>query len=98
MAIDEYLYGKIANYFKNRKKISSEIVEKTVLLADIKQRLTIIARALSGNAIEIYAAEREGGYKNNSFFFPASFFYLILMTKTYLFTSLGYYIYLLKRN
>jgi nitric oxide reductase NorD protein len=74
MAIDEYLYGKIANYFKNRKKISSEIVEKTVLLADIKQRLTIIARALSGNAIEIYAAEREGGYKNNSFFFPASFF------------------------
>ena len=74
MAIDEYLYGKIANYFKNRKKISSEIVEKTVLLADIKQRLTIVS------------------------FFLLLFFYLILMTKTYLFTSLGYYIYLLKRN
>ena len=52
MAIDEYLYGKIANYFKNSKKISSEIVEKTVLLADIKQRLTIIARALSGNGYQ----------------------------------------------
>lgn len=73
MALDEYLYGKISNYFKKRKNVSDEIVNKTVLLNDIKQRLTILARALTGNAIEIFPAEREGGYKNNNFFFPSSF-------------------------
>lgn len=73
MALDEYLYGKIAKYLKKRKYASSELIEKTVVLADIKQRLTILARALTGHAIEIFPAEREGGFKNNNFFFPASF-------------------------
>ena len=73
MALDEYLFGKIANYFKKKKANSSEIMEKTVYLEEIQQRLTIIARALTGNAIEIFPAEREGGYKGNNFFFPSSF-------------------------
>lgn len=73
MALDEYLYGKIANYFKKRNNISNHIKEKTVLLQDIQHRLTILARALTGDAIEVFPAEREGGFKNNNFFFPASF-------------------------
>jgi nitric oxide reductase NorD protein len=32
-----------------------------------------MARALTGNPIEIFPAEREGGYKNNNFFLPISF-------------------------
>jgi nitric oxide reductase NorD protein len=42
-------------------------------LKDIKPRLTILARAISGNPIEIFPAEREGGYKNNNFFLPIYF-------------------------
>jgi nitric oxide reductase NorD protein len=70
MALDEYLYGKIANFFKTKKKESVLEQEKTVKLEDIKERLTIFARAVTGNPINIYTAEREGGYKNNNFFLP----------------------------
>lgn len=71
--IDEYLVGKFFKHLKNRKKISPEIEARTVTLAAIKPRLTIMARALTGNPIEIFPAEREGGYKNNNFFLPISF-------------------------
>jgi nitric oxide reductase NorD protein len=70
MALDEYLYGKIANFFKTKKKESVLEQEKTVKLEDIKERLTIFARAVTGNPINIYTAEREGGFKNNNFFLP----------------------------
>ena len=70
MALDEYLYGKLANFFKTKKKQSIEKDANTVKLDDIKARLIIFARAITGEAIEIYPAEREGGYKNNNFFLP----------------------------
>ncbi|KIC94253.1 nitric oxide reductase activation protein NorD [Flavihumibacter solisilvae] len=73
MALDEFLYGKIANYFKKRKTIPDEIISRMVSLADIKPRLTILARAVTGSAIELYPAEREGGYKQNNFFLPPAF-------------------------
>lgn len=73
MALDEYIYGKIARYFKNKSKQSSiEEIERTVRLEDIKPRLTILSRALTGRVIEVFPAEREGGYKNNNFFFPTT--------------------------
>lgn len=71
--LDEYLVGKFFKQLKKRKKTAPEILEKTVFLNDIKPRLTILARALTGKAIDIYPAEREGGYKNNNFFLPISF-------------------------
>ena len=73
MALDEYLFGKIAIYFKKNKKQSAEIAERMVKLDDIKPRLTLLSRAITGNPIDIYPAEREGGYKNNNFFLPAFF-------------------------
>ncbi|MBL7764977.1 MAG: VWA domain-containing protein [Chitinophagaceae bacterium] len=73
MALDEFLFGKIVHFLQKRKMNVIQKNEKVVILNDIKQRLTILARALSGQSIEIYPAEREGGYKNNSYFFPASF-------------------------
>lgn len=88
MALDEYLFGKIANYFKKNKTYSSKIIEKTVYLEEIKQRLTIMARALTGTAIEIFPAEREGGFKNTNFFFPTSFSFF----ETYE-QNLSYYFY-----
>lgn len=71
--LDEYLVGKFFKQLKKRKKTAPEILEKTVFLNDIKPRLTILARALTGKAIDIFPAEREGGYKNNNFFLPISF-------------------------
>lgn len=72
MALDEYLYGKVSNYFRRNKRIPAEILERTVTLDEIKPRLTVFARAVTGCAIEIYPAGREGGYRNNNFFLPVS--------------------------
>ncbi len=73
MALDEYIYGKIASFFTKRKQETLEADSKTVKLVDIKPRLSILARAITGQSIDIYPAKREGGYKNNNFFFPTLF-------------------------
>jgi nitric oxide reductase NorD protein len=73
LELDEYIYGKIVKYFKNNKKTDSLIFNRTVFLNDIKPQLTLIARAVTGRVINIYPAEREGGYKNNNYFLPISF-------------------------
>ena len=70
MALDEFIYGKITNFFSKRKQKTLEAQVKTVKLADIKPRLSIFARAITGASIDIYPAKREGGYKNNNFFLP----------------------------
>jgi nitric oxide reductase NorD protein len=71
--IDEYLVGKFFKHLKSRKKTNPEIEARTVFLSEIKSRVTILARAITGKPIEIFPAEREGGYKNNNFFLPISF-------------------------
>jgi nitric oxide reductase NorD protein len=70
---DEYIFTKLAYYFKRKKLKKQENIEHAVLLNDLKPRLTIFARAITGQTIEIYEAEREGGYKNNNFFLPSKF-------------------------
>ncbi|WP_286852575.1 VWA domain-containing protein [Xanthomarina sp.] len=85
---DEFIYSKVVNFLKRRKKQAQETLEHAVKLNDIKQRLTIFSRAITGEAIEIFEAEREGGYKNNSFFLPsryAEFQTLEQNTKFYIF-------------
>ena len=67
---DEYIFTKFAHYFKRRKKKRQAQLAHAVKLEDIKPRLTILARAVTGASIEIYEAEREGGYRNNNFFLP----------------------------
>ncbi len=71
---DEYIFTKFAFFFKKRKKKREAELEHSVNLDDIKPRLTIFARAITGESIEIYEAEREGGYKNNNFFLPKKIF------------------------
>jgi len=68
---DEYIFTKFAFFFKKRRKKREAELKHTVNLNDIKPRLTIFARAITGKSIEIYEAEREGGYKNNNFFLPS---------------------------
>ncbi len=71
---DEYIFTKFAFFFKKRKKKREAKLKHAVGLNDIKPRLTIFARAITGEAIEIYEAEREGGYRNNNFFLPTKFY------------------------
>ena len=70
---DEYIFTKLAYYFKRRRLKKQESIAHAVNLSDLKPRLTIFARAITGESIEIFDAEREGGYKNNNFFLPAKF-------------------------
>lgn len=70
---DEYIFTRFAHYFKRRKKKKEASLPNAVSLSDIKQRLTIFARAITGTSIDIYEAEREGGYKNNNFFYLQNF-------------------------
>lgn len=72
MALDEYLFGKAARYFKEKKRAAAEAQSRTVQLETLRSRLGVIACAVAGTAVEIFPAEQEGGYKNNVFFLPAS--------------------------
>ncbi|OUR92316.1 NorD protein [Flavobacteriales bacterium 34_180_T64] len=70
---DEYIFTKFAFFFKKRKRKKEAELEYTVNLSEVKSRLTIFARAITGESIEIFEAKREGGYRNNNFFLPSKF-------------------------
>ena len=72
LELDEYVFGKEVKYLKKRKENNKEVLARSVFLEDMKPRLTLMARALTGHPIEIFPAEREGGYKDNNFFLPIS--------------------------
>ncbi|HNR85634.1 MAG TPA: hypothetical protein PKN38_03420 [Taishania sp.] len=55
MSLDEYLFGKYVRYLKN-KKPSEAVIQRTVELKPIQQKLTLIARAMTGLPIEIFTA------------------------------------------
>ncbi|WP_375605144.1 nitric oxide reductase activation protein NorD [Flavobacterium davisii] len=71
--LDEIVFGLVAKYLKKSKKKSLESNTNAVFLKNITPRLGLIANAVSGKSINIYPAEKEGGYKNNNFFLPEYF-------------------------
>lgn len=70
MDLDEIIYSAVLKLIKKRKDKRSVIPEEQVHLNDIRTRLKIIATAFCNTVIEIYDAEREGGYKGDVFFLP----------------------------
>ena len=70
---DEYIFTKFAFFLKKRRKKKEARIDHAIMLNDIKPRLVVFARAITGQSIEIFKAKREGGYKNNNFFLPAKF-------------------------
>lgn len=70
MEFDQLIFKKVLNYLKRRKKGDPEVLARTVYLKDLSGKLTLIARALTGDPIDIVASEREGGWKDNVFFLP----------------------------
>ena len=73
MSFDEYIFGLFSNYLKKKKQKAIVDDTATAKLEDLKSRLTVFARAVTGEPINIFPAEREGGYKNNNFFLPVFF-------------------------
>lgn len=73
MEFDQLIFQKIFRFYERKKKADPQLLARTVKLADIKPRLTLLARALSGDAIEITAATREGGWQANIFYLPEKF-------------------------
>ncbi len=71
--LDEWIYGKVVKYLKKKQRITEDGLLHKVNLEEIKPRLTLLARALTGKSIYLFPAEREGGYKEESFFLPAQF-------------------------
>lgn len=72
MELDELIYSKVLSFFKSQEN-KEEANPNLVRLDMISPKLTIIARAITGKAIEIFPAESEGGYRNNNFFLPQRF-------------------------
>ncbi|UCE93718.1 MAG: VWA domain-containing protein [Flavobacteriaceae bacterium] len=69
---DEYIFTKFAYFFKRRNKRKKARDPFIVNLEEVKPRLLLFSRAITGESIEIFEAEREGGYKDNNFFLPSS--------------------------
>lgn len=72
LELDELVYTRIVKYFKYKKNNNPQLLERQVAFDELKPVLTVIARAVTGKAIEVFPAEREGGYKNDNFFVPAA--------------------------
>ena len=71
---DQILFKKIIGQYEKWKfKNSKEELAKEVELEGISSRLTLIARALTGKSVDIQPAEKEGGWKGDTFYLPASF-------------------------
>ncbi|MCZ2100324.1 MAG: VWA domain-containing protein [Chitinophagales bacterium] len=91
LELDELLYSGVVKYFKKRRLNNTALLTKQVELNDVKSKMTIIARAVTGQPIDLYPAEREGGYKDNNFFLPIAcslFSDKETNTKFYLFRTL----------
>ncbi len=73
MELDQLIFQKIFRFYKKQKKVDPLISARTVKLTDIKPKLTILARALTGKAIDVFAASKDGGWQNNTFYLPGSF-------------------------
>jgi nitric oxide reductase NorD protein len=85
---DQLIFQKLIRFYQRKKKTDPAVAARTVTLEDIKPKLILLARALTGDTIDIAPAARDGGWQNNIFYLPASF--SLLPTSE---GNLSYYIY-----
>ena len=88
MEFDQLIFQKIFRFYSRNKQQDSALAARTVALEDLKPKLTLLARALTGDSIDIAPAERDGGWQNNIFYLPASFAKMSTAEG-----NIGYYIY-----
>ena len=71
MELNQKIFQRLYNYYKRITSNDNALKNPNeVLLAPLKPRLTLIARAISGQPINIVTSEREGGWKDFSFYLP----------------------------
>lgn len=68
--LDEIIYSRFLKFRKRRRENNAELLKRKVELNSVKSRMTLLARAICGAPIEVFPAEREGGYKDDNFFLP----------------------------
>jgi nitric oxide reductase NorD protein len=73
MEFDQLIFQRIFRFYKKNRKVDPAVSARTVELNGIKPKLTILARALTGKAIDILPATRDGGWQHNTFYLPQSF-------------------------
>ncbi|EMK02019.1 MULTISPECIES: nitric oxide reductase activation protein NorD [unclassified Leptospira] len=75
MGWEEFIFKKTYNTV--REIFSSEkdpsLNHKIVKLSEFKPRLSVLAKSLTGENIEISPAEKEGGFQDQVFFLPGSY-------------------------
>ncbi|MEO5584541.1 MAG: VWA domain-containing protein [Flavobacteriales bacterium] len=71
--LDEWSFSWAVKLRKKKRLAKEEKMAHKVALEEIKPRMILLARALTGRPIEVFPAEREGGYKDHNFFLPISF-------------------------
>lgn len=72
MDVGEIIFEKALSFFKRRRLRKREATEAdtAVHLTQLKDRLTIVARALAGEPLELEPAEEEGGYSGQRLYLP----------------------------
>ena len=97
MALDEYLFGKITRYIKNLRT-NKHAIPSVVNLEDVKDKLLLIARAISGAPISIYPAKEEGDIEVLVSFYLRRLPFLMIGRVTLNFISIEPSIYVFKEN
>lgn len=64
-------YNTVREIFSSEKEPFSEA--KIAKLSELKSRLSILAKSLTGENIEIFPAEKEGGFQDRVYFLPQSY-------------------------
>ena len=70
MDIEQLIFKRLIDFFKKNTEVSQDELDRTVDLATLYPRLSLIARAVTGENIEVLGSEREGGWKDDIFFLP----------------------------
>lgn len=71
MEIDQIVFKRFYKFYKKfTSKVDEKELSRTVVLAPLKPRLTILARALTGLQNDIITSEREGGWSGLNFYLP----------------------------
>jgi len=72
MEVDQLIFKRIYNFLARKKNREVTASEFSVKLEDIHPRLLILIRAMTGDPIDLLSSEREGGWKDDSFYLPRS--------------------------
>ena len=73
MEFDQLIFQKIFRFYSRKQKLDSAIEARKVSLDVIAPKLSLLARALSAQPINIAPASKDGGWQNNTYYLPASF-------------------------